>query len=216
MKNMAKYLIFIALVNSSFSCSSGKDKALDSYIKGKEAYSKKELSKAREHFLRAIDLDKNLFNAKLMLAKIHYYQKDYKKSLEYADSILKSEPNHVGALYWKAKTVTIQAKGKNGDTEAIQCLLQALELDSHHILARSLLALLYEKNEKYTEAVYEYKVLLEEEESLINARTNLGILYKRLGLKSKSIEEINTAINISKSSGFDNSNLKQIKREIEQ
>lgn len=189
---------------------------MQAYTKGKESYSRKELSQAKEYFLNAAKLDKKFLNARLMLAKIYYYEQNFKAALSQVNGILTINEDHIGALYWKARILIVNPESKNIDRETTDCLLRVLELDSHHILARSLLALLYEKNENYKEALYEYHGILQEEESIIDARANLSILYKRLGLKSKAMDEISAALSIAKAGGFDDARLISLKKEIEQ
>jgi tetratricopeptide (TPR) repeat protein len=93
-------------------------------------------------------------------------------------------------------------------------LAHVLELDAHHLPARSLLALLYEKNEKYREALHEYLVILAEEESIIDARANLGVLYCRLGLRDKALAEIDRAISITRARGHSDARFTLLKKEI--
>ena len=156
-----------------------------------------------------------------MRAKIFYFRKEYAKGLNIISSILKEDKDHIGGLYWKARImIVISAESGNNtatiEHEAIRCLQKVLEINSHHIEARNLLALLYEKNDMYKEAIYEYKVALHEEESLLITRINLSILYNKIGLKTKSLDEINRAIKISKTIGIDNKQIVTKWKEIRQ
>lgn len=203
-----------------FLCVCGsRDEALILFARGREAYEKKELTRAKELFQKALESDKSLHNSRLMLSKICYYERNFRGALDYQNEILDEEPNHVGALYWKAKTLLVDPERKNNkknDSEALACLTRVLELDGHHLLARSLLALLHEKNERYREALAEYRTLLLEEETLVSARANLSILYRRLGLRERALEEICAAIAIAREADLPDSNLNHIKKEIEQ
>jgi tetratricopeptide (TPR) repeat protein len=205
----------------SLSCGGNPDRAYELFLKGKEAYARKELDKAKKYFEEASELDENLLNARLMLSKISYFRRDFNESLRIIDSILEVEKNHVSSLFWKARTLAIMKKKggddvKKSDAEAIRCLQRVLELDGHHISARNLLALLYEKNRMYKEALYEYRLALEEEESLINTRANLSILYYRMGLKDRSLGEIERAIAIADAIKVSKKNLLLIKKEVQQ
>ncbi|HSV97221.1 MAG TPA: hypothetical protein VLM75_09825 [Spirochaetota bacterium] len=196
------------------SCGGDTDRALRSYIAGKEAFAKRELGTARERFVEAVRLDESLHNARLMLAKVNYYEKNFDAALVEVDRILKKDDDHIGALYWKARIQVVRPAEKSADVGAMALLSRVLELDAHHLPARSLLALLYEKNEKYREALNEYLVILAEEESLIDARANLGVLYSRLGLKAKALEELDRAISISRASGRSDTRLTSLRKEI--
>lgn len=214
-----KKIITASLVALSLSCG-GNPEAYRLFLKGKEAYARKELDKAKKYFEEASELDENLLNAKLMLSKTLYFRRNFNEALRIIDSILDDERNHVSSLFWKARTLVVMKKkgsdAKKSDAEAIRCLQRVLELDGHHISARNLLALLYEKNKMYKEALYEYRLALEEEESLINTRANLSILYYRIGLRDQSLAEIERAIAIADVVEVSNKNLLLIKKEVQQ
>ncbi len=210
---MTRFLC-VAAAALFISCGDDTDRALKSYIAGKEYFAKKELRPAREHFVEAVELDDTLHNARLMLAKVHYYEHNFDAALDEIERILKKDGDHVGALYWKARISVVRPTDKNADTEMIALLNRVLELDAHHLPARSLLALLYEKKEKYREALHEYLLIISEEESFIDARANLGVLYRRLGLKAKALEEIDRAIRIARGGGRSDARLVSLKKEI--
>ena len=210
-------IIFLVLI-SIFSCSNNKEKALELYLKGKEKFDKKELDNASLYFSRAIDTDSSLLNAILMLAKIDFYQKKFNKALNHISHILDKDPDHCGALYWNARILTLSGAKKDADKkqkEAISCLTKVLEIDAYHIRARLLLALLYEKDKNFKNAIYHYKVLINEQETIINARANIGILYKKLGLKDKAKQELHIAREIAKISNLPEDKIEIILKEIE-
>ncbi len=198
------------------SCGGSSKEALKYYQKGNAAYLKNDLGAAEKFYEKAAGLDPGLLNARLMMAKICYYRKQFPKAHEHLDAILGKNEDHVAALYWKARTLTVNSKGDKKDEErAVRLLQRVVELDGSHIRARALLALLYEKGEKYREAIYEYQMILQEEEALVNARANLGILYSRMGLKNRALNQLGIAAGIAKLSGIPDSNLKLIKSEME-
>lgn len=198
----------------SLSCSGDSEKALRCYISGKEAFAQKDLKAAHKHFSEAIGFDASLHNARLMLAKVNYYEKNFESALREIELILKKDADHVGALYWKARIAVVRPGEKSADSEAIALLLRIIELDTHHIPARSLLGLLYEKNHKYHEALHEYRAILSEEESLIDARANLGVLYHRLGLKDKALSELDRAIAFARTGGHSDTRLISLRKEM--
>lgn len=218
---MRNIFLIILIALFSLSCSGNAERAFKLFLKGKEAYSKKELDKAKRYFEEASELDENLLNARLMLSKIFYFRRNFNDALKEINSIIEVEKNHVSSLFWKARVLAVMVKKtesdiKKSDSEAMRCLQRVLELDSHHISARNLLALFYEKNKMYKEALNEYSRALEEEESLINTRANLSILYYRMGLKDKSIQQIEMAIGIADIIQLDKKNLLLIREEVQQ
>ncbi len=199
------------LVILCLSCGGGES-PLELYRKGARAFQKKEFRRAKELFQRALDGDGSLLNAYLMLSKICYFEKNFHCALERLDEILDRNPDHIGALYWKGRTLAVSS-AKDG--EAVACLLKVVEQNTHHLPARQLLALLYEKNGKYADALRQYQSIAMEEEVFLNARANLSVLYLRMGLKDKSGEEIAAAAGMARAAGHSVKNLETIKKEIE-
>jgi tetratricopeptide (TPR) repeat protein len=201
------------------SCSKS-DEAVLLYAKGNEHYMKKELDKAGEFFRKAIEKDGSLINARVMLSKIHYFSSQFKEAKAVLVDVLDDNPSHVGALYWMARILVVGGTKTGGDSEknekqAIEYLKRALEIDGHHIQARTLLALVYEKHNMFKESLREYHTALQEEDSLVSARANLSILYQRLGLKERASSEISRAVKIAETAGISSSNLNVIRKEIE-
>jgi tetratricopeptide (TPR) repeat protein len=186
---------------------------MDLYAKGQQEFNSKNLAAAEKTYSEVINLDNDFLNAYLMRAKIYYHNKDYDKTLDDLESILKKDPDHAGALYWKGRTLIISGKDdKDGPVKILQAVL---DIDSHHIPARLLLALVYEKSGKYKEALHEYITAMNEEETLISARGNLAVLYRRLGLNDRSSQEIDRAIKIAEIAGREVKSLNLIKSEFE-
>ncbi len=201
------YSLFIICAGCGVSSS-----VADLYSKGQQEFLCKNLTAAEKSFSEVIRLDDDFLNAYLMLAKIHYHNKEYDKAISDLESILHKDPDHSGALYWKGRNLVMS--GKDDNDEAVKTLHGVLEIDSHHIPARLLLALVYEKNGKYKEALHEYITVMSEEESLIRARGNLAVLYRRLGLKDRADQEIGRAVKIAEVSGIDVKSLNLIKGEF--
>jgi len=210
-EDRVKYYIYVLLV--LFAGCGDSTRVMDLYTQGQQEFSKKNLSAAEKIFSDVIKLDDDFLNAYLMLAKIHYHNKEYDKTLSDLESIFDKDPDHAGALYWKGRTLVIS--GKDDKNESVKILQRVLEIDSHHTPARLLLALVYEKNGKYKEALHEYITAMSEEESLIIARGNLAVLYRRLGLKERASLEINRAVKIAEITGRDFKSLNLIKSEFE-
>ncbi len=194
------------------SCGSGDD-AAKIYSDGVRAFHEKKFDESEKLFRTVIDKNDEFLNAYLMLAKIYYYNRDYSNSVNFIDEIIKRDPDHVGALYWKARILVMADRDRND--EPVKLLKKVLETDSSHIPARILLSLLYDKNGNYREAIHEYVTVLGEEEDLISARGNLAILYMRLGMKERAKSEIDKAVKIAEITGCGAKNINFIKRELD-
>ena len=206
------YLFFVILLMLQCFCSSSADEAAKLYSKGLKYYSINELEQAEKFFISVVKLDKGHLNALLMLTKISYYNKNYSSGAGYADSLLKKSPLHSGALYWKARCLIMA--NPDSTEEPVNLLQKSLESDSNNLRARQLLALIYEREGRYKEALHHYFEALKDEETLVNVRVNLALMYSRLGLKDKSIEEINRALRISRGADIPESKINAIKEEL--
>lgn len=196
-----------------FTCCGGSGDLSQMYSQGVMAYNGKRFEEAAKMFHSVIENDVNFLNAYLMLAKIHYYNREYQKSLDVIDEIVERDPDHTGALYWKARAL-VMADDRNVD-EPVELLRRVVETDSSHIPARLLLSLLYEKKGEYREAIHEYITILGEEENLVSARGNLAILYMRLGLTGRAKDEVAKAQKIAEVSGCGVKNINLIKSEFD-
>lgn len=203
------------MLSIAFLCIMGcseKQNSEELYSQGLKHYSLNELDQAEKIFKEVIKQDSSHFNALLMLTKISYYNKDYSSGIDHADSLLKKSPLHSGALYWKARCLIMA----NPDLteEPVKLLKKSLESDSNNIRARQLLALIYEREGKYKEAMHQYFEALKDEETLVNLRVNLALMYRKLGLKDKSTTEIGRALNIAREAGIPEKRINDIKEEI--
>jgi len=178
-----------------------------------KAYRLKELAEAEKFFSEVVNIDDDLLNAKLMLCKINYYNGNLKSAIEYADSVLDTDPDHIGAMYWKARALLLT--DGNNMAEPADLLVRLLETDSHNIQARLLLGMIYEKESRNRDALHQYLAVIEEEEGIISARGNLALLYGRMGLVDKSRQELRAAKKIAALSGKGEDRLNLICKEME-
>lgn len=204
---------FIIMLLFITGCADGVDLS-EVYSEGSAAFNEKKFDVAEKLFTSVIKQDKEFLNAYLMLAKIYYYNRDYKKSIDSLEEIIERDPDHSAALYWKSRSLVMS--DNNCIDEPVSLLKKVIETDSSHTPARLLLALLYEKKGAYKEALHEYAVILNEEENIVNARGNLAILYSRLGLSGRAKSEIEKACKIAEISGCGSEQLKHIRSEIDQ
>ncbi len=190
-----------------------REKSLKNYNKGMQAYSLFKMKSAEKAFKEAIVNDSSNLNARLMLAKIGYFKGEYKAALKYIEEILSQDKNNINGLYWKARIEIMQKP--RAKERAKNSLKRVVEVDSHHLPARLLLALLYEAEGENRRALDHYMAVLNEEAYIINARLNLATLYSRMGSMKKAKAELQKAKMISKITGKSAKNIKLIERELE-
>lgn len=186
--------IFLVLILAFTGCSSGEE-ALAVYRSGVQEFSAGKLPEAERYFLEALEMDADLLNARLMLAKIYYYNKNYAAAISSADSMLGKDPDHAEALYWKARSMVMSCGDNN--SEPVSLLVRSLEIEGHNTHARLLLGMIYEKNSQYTEALHQYMEVVEHEEDIISARCCLSILYRRMGFNERAERELAAAERIA-------------------
>lgn len=206
------YILSLILIMLQCYCSNGADEAASIYSQGLKHYSLNDLEEAERCFTSVVELDKGHLNALLMLTKISYYNKNYSSGAGYADSLLKKSFLHSGALYWKARCLIME--NPDSTEEAVTLLQRSLESNSNNLRARQLLALIYEREGNYKEAIHHYFEALKEEETLVNVRVNLALMYSRLGLKDKSRVEIERALKIARGAGIPENKINEIREEM--
>jgi tetratricopeptide (TPR) repeat protein len=75
------------------------DEPMGRYFLGREAFQKKKYDKAQEHFVRAIELEPNLIDAKNDLSVTYDRLGATDKAIEFATKIVEAKPDYVPALF---------------------------------------------------------------------------------------------------------------------
>ncbi len=107
------------------------------------------------------------------------------------ENILHKEPNHVEALN---NLAAVDAEHGDYD-EAANNLLKALALAPEDCLTRENLAVIYQKQHKYNQAVCFYHKVLEQEKNNGDLYANLSLCLLEMG----DVEEAQSALNKAKS-----------------
>lgn len=199
-----------------FACSATRD-VEELFTQCLTHYEKHELEKASACFEKARAHGDFKVRAVLMLARVRYFENKFGEARTLLKGLIAEEPSHTGARYWLARAFAVDPASEGADEReksAIAHLKKVLEVDPHHVRARTLLALLYEKRNMHREALFEYLAALQEEETLVTARANLSILYRSLGLNERARTELDRAIAISKAADIPAKNLAAIKEEL--
>ncbi len=212
-KSLSKKFIIIAMIFLFWGCCNDAEAGREYYRKGMAAYYRKDLNSAGKLFSLSFKSDCSNLNAKLMTAKICYFEKKYSCALEGVNRILEDDRRNINALYWKARILIM--KDRDNPEEAVKLLQRVVEGDSHHMPARMLLALLYEQSGRYSEAFREYALVKAEGENLIDAGANLALLYMKTGMRKKARMEIKTASEMCSLLGRDKRKIRYIKEELE-
>ncbi len=190
-----------------------RDRALQSYMKAKELFTKKELPQAKDHFLQAIEHDDSLHNARLMLAKVHYYEKTSTRPLRKWSAYSKRMTITSGPSTGRPAYGFVRPSEKSSDTEAMTLLTRVLELDAHHLPARSLLALLYKRTGN-TARRSTNTWSSSRRRSPSSTRAPTWVCSTAAWTQGKDLAEIDRAISISRAGGHSDARLRALKKEV--
>ncbi|MCE5194334.1 MAG: tetratricopeptide repeat protein [Nitrospiraceae bacterium] len=149
--------------------------AYEYYSKGNDAqWNQKDIEKAIDYYLKAINIDPNYENALFELGYIYNDLGEYKKAIEYytrsnaLNPKAKDTANNIGLAY-----------SRLGDyPNAEKWYKKSLELEPNYDLALNGLGLVMYKQKKLTESEYWYKKTIQANPKYHLAYYNLGILYE--------------------------------------
>ena len=140
---------------------------------------------AERNYLKAIDLDQELLEAKLNLAILYLKIKDLNKSEVLFNQILKKKQNYL--VFYNFGLLQIQKKNYS---EAVSNFKKSFELNINFFPAQHHLAMAYTEIEDYNSAIESYKKLLKID-SISNQ--NLALIYNNLGNVYSSIKKFDLA-----------------------
>ena len=140
---------------------------------------------AERNYLKAIDLDQELLEAKLNLAILYLKIKDLNKSEVLFNQILKKKQNYL--VFYNFGLLQIKKKNYS---EAVSNFKKSFELNINFFPAQHHLAMAYTEIEDYNSAIESYKKLLKID-SISNQ--NLALIYNNLGNVYSSIKKFDLA-----------------------
>ncbi len=112
-----------------------------------------------------------------LLGKLYYLNNQTVKAIVAMNKVLELKPNDVDAFI----TLGLCYDGKGDDNTAQQYFSQAVSLDKNNFIARFSQAGLYYRNDRFSEALDEYKAASFIDASIISIQKMLGELFFRLG-----------------------------------
>jgi tetratricopeptide (TPR) repeat protein len=134
---------------------------------------------AEESFKRSLELDPKSIPALGYLGTTHAERGDYAQALRYYERAIAADDSHAVVYYLAADTM-LKLPGADG-AKAEQYLTRAITLDPSLAAARLALAKIYERAERWTDAVPQLERAVQLAPDLNEAHYHLGRVYQRLG-----------------------------------
>jgi Tfp pilus assembly protein PilF len=134
---------------------------------------------AEESFRRSLELDPKSIPALGYLGTTHAERGDYAQALRYYERAIAVDDSHAVVYYLAADTMLKLPGGDQAKAE--QYLTRAITLDPSLAAARLALAKIYERAERWTDAVPQLERAVHLAPDLNEAHYHLGRVYQRLG-----------------------------------
>ena len=132
-----------------------------------------------------LEQDPEFTNARIMLGKIHYFQKDFSAAVREFKQAHGTDPRSDNALFWLAKAQSLQEDTREA---ALRNLDLLLEHNSAHLEAWRIKGELHERRGEIREAIVAYSMAVSQSGEIARSAVRLGALYLQAGLDKKAEE----------------------------
>ncbi len=171
-----------------FSCSKKNDAEV-SYVKAVEAYSKKDFTAALNFADLTLKSDSSFYQAKLLKAKIFYFENSLEESFLILEKLIKKYPEYTDARIWFIRILIAQAKYN----EAEKYLIKELSFNSGDCRVFYQYGNLCAKQNRLDECLSMYR----KAEKLLRENSKvyleLADVWLALGLKDRALDELDKA-----------------------
>ena len=176
-------MLALALIIMSASCGSdARRHAAESFSQGVSLYLKKDLAGAEAHLKKCLELDSGRRDARLLLAKIYYFQgrdDDFEQAIK---RYLKCAGDSVEGMRLQARW----HMRKNSIAEAKGILLRILEIADNDACTLYLLGRIYSMEGDYHNAIITFNRGFGNYSYLKQMHDGLAETYLRLGLNERA------------------------------
>jgi len=164
------------------------------FNEGVEAYNSGDVSTAISKFQQAADLDPNLVQARLALAKIFFAEGSLSEALARAEEVLELQPDHADAL-----RITYDSALRLGDQETAAKALDGLAASDPQWAATGLYQIAVElyNNDQTNEAVQALERVLEVEPDHARAHYLLGVALFNTGQEGPASDHLRRFIELA-------------------
>jgi tetratricopeptide (TPR) repeat protein len=170
------------------------DAAARIFNEGADAYNAGDIHTAISKFQQAADLDPNLVQAGLVLAKIFYTQGKLSEALAKADEVVALQPDNADAL-----RIAYDSARRLGDTESAAAALDGLAVSDPEWAATGLFEIAVElyNNDRTDEAAQALERVLKAQPDLARAHYLLGVALFNAGRTEVASEHLRRFIELA-------------------
>ena len=135
----------------------------------------KQLEKAEECYIKAIEYNNTDKKSYFYLGLIYFRNEKYNKAIDFLNIAIEIDRMYERAYYWKGISYGLMNKSK----EAIECFKKAVEIDPDDADAYNNMGFAYGILENYDEAIECYKKVVEIDPDHADSYFQMGIIYIR-------------------------------------
>jgi eukaryotic-like serine/threonine-protein kinase len=146
------------------------------FSEGRLAFSKKDYDRAMTAYRRSVELDPSLPLALNGLGRVYVNMNDYYNARQYYTRATQSDPRWISP-WMNLGALTLSRKDYSVAEDSMR---HALEIDPQKASAHDLLAQIYEKTDRWCDAVREYKLALDNASNAANSSFNAEATKHRL------------------------------------
>ncbi|WP_288517494.1 tetratricopeptide repeat protein [uncultured Treponema sp.] len=185
---MIKKFFILLLCSLLFSCSN-RNKVEIFYVKAVEAYSKKDFTAALNFSDLTLKNDSDFYQAKLLKAKILYFENSLEKSFLILKKLIKKYPEYTDARIWFIRVLLAQSKYD----EAEKYLIKELSFNSGDCRVFYQYGNLCSKLNRMDERLSMYRKAEELLRENSKIYLELADVWLALGMKDRALDELDKA-----------------------
>ncbi len=180
------------------------------YLEAQERYQKKEYLLAMLAAEKAVQEDGENANHRYLYGAVLAALKQFSDAESHLRKAVALEPQNAESLYQlglvlleQSKEAVIRRGMSSGlrlsrseaiDPEGVGVLERAVELDADHLEARVRLARAYTDQNRYDEALEQFKAVADRDPQYPDIHSHLAVLYLKMGQVTQAIQELKTEV----------------------
>ncbi len=145
---------------------------------------------AVEHIQTARDLDPDIFDYTVAMAKAYAEAEEYTDARRLFNEVVTREPHNLTAI----NNLAVIALREGNEEEALEYVEEILREDNDNVGALNTLGLIYMERENISLAQYVLGRALEQDETNVDVLNNLGLVYKQDGDVPMAVQHFGMAV----------------------
>jgi len=161
-------------------CGPGHEEIGKKFAEANKQFEARNTDQAFKLYQEVLDADSKHTGARVMTARIYYYNRKFKEANEVLEKAVDANPQSIDALFWLARVQSVIPEKKD---EALKNLDLLLERDGTRVDALVLKGMLHEEKKDLAKAIASYTAASQEESELAQAYIRLAAIYGSAGLE---------------------------------